>query len=519
MGLKVHCSSSSPRFYIKQLIVGYYSQLAKKNSKQNKDCTNRVRKCVFDSLTMASEQVRRENVADQRNTELEKVVVPKMRTHFESLAEKAKSPQGSPGSAGSAEKVHQYETLPVEVGETKDGEGKKWGREREGERRQVPSLEEISELRGTAQQNSMEAIRAAEERYEKAKESGASALQKTKESAVQGKDNALHGIQTGSQYIADKSGALKDTAVGKGLQAKDYTAQKAVEAKDSILSKGGALKDTAVEKGQQAKDYSAKKTVETKDVIASTGQSAAGYAVDKAKAAKDTTVDTTQNVASYVGDRAAAAKYATVESGKGAAGYAGKVATEAKDQAVVTGWGATHYTLEKVAEATKAVAGVTSSVAGYTGEKTVAAKDKVSGAGQTVMDYAGEKLAAAKDAVIDGHEKAVEYAGTKKAEAQKDLEAKRASYERGERGETFETRAERDEPTDKSFSGGAEDEQMPRPGSGGVFQAIGETLMEIGQTTKDLLVGQYPIRVLEQKDRGSKDREDEPYHRGTGEGI
>ncbi|XP_075488515.1 uncharacterized protein LOC142527561 [Primulina tabacum] len=466
---------------------------------------------------MASEQARRENVADQRNTKVEKVVVPKMRTHYESLAEKAKSPQGSPGSAGSAEKVHHYETLPVEVGETKDEQGKKWG----GERRQGPSLEEISELRGTAQQNSMEAIRAAEERYEKAKESCASALQKTGESAGRGKDNVLQGIQTGSQYIADKSGALKDTAVGKGQQAKDYTAQKAVEAKDSISSKGEALKDTAVETGQQVKDFTAKKTVETKDAIASTGQSAAGYAADEAKAAKDTTVHTTTNVASYVGDRAAAAKDATVESVKGAAGYAGKVATEAKDQAVATGWGATHYTLEKAAEATKAVAGVTSSVAGYTGEKTVAAKDKVAGAGQTVVDYAGEKLAAAKDAVIASHEKAAEYAGTKKAEAQKDLEAKKASYERGERGETFETRAKREAPTEKFFHGEDEDEQMPRTGSGGgggVFQAIGETLMEIGQTTKDLLVGQYPIRVLEQKDRGSKDREDEPY-RGTGEGI
>lgn len=71
--------------------------------------------------------------------------------------------------------------------------------------------------------------------------------------------------------------------------------------------------------------------------------------------------------------------------------------------------------------------------------------------------------------------------------------------------------------TDKFFHGGAEEEQKPRQGSGGggVFQAIGETLMEIGQITKDLLVGQYPIQVLEQKHRGSNDRGDEPY-RGAG---
>lgn len=36
---------------------------------------------------------------------------------------------------------------------------------------------------------------------------------------------------------------------------------------------------------------------------------------------------------------------------------------------------------------------------------------------------------------------------------------------------------------------------MPRPGSGGgVLQAIGKSLMEIDQTTMDLLVGQYQLK-------------------------
>ncbi|CAK9170825.1 unnamed protein product [Ilex paraguariensis] len=56
--------------------------------------------------------------------------------------------------------------------------------EREGakEEREGLSLDEISKYRATAQQNSMEAIRAAEEKYAKNKESSESALRNEKES-------------------------------------------------------------------------------------------------------------------------------------------------------------------------------------------------------------------------------------------------------------------------------------------------------------------------------------------------
>ncbi|KAI3457153.1 hypothetical protein Pfo_013816 [Paulownia fortunei] len=447
---------------------------------------------------MASEQMRRENVTDERHIVVEKDRVPKMTTHFESLAEKAREEEQHIPLHG--EKVHQFDTLPVgvisglklsgsaeteserkrsEEGQVKEGEAEKWvsqiharreekeqqageygrerrdemqgkeegehgkeenyGREGGGERIKGPSLEEISNLRATAQQNSMVAIRAAEERYEKAKEAGALALQKAKE-------------------------------------AKDYTADKAMETKDVVISKG---------------------------------QSAAQYTAEKAKAAKDTTADTTtKRAAGYVGEKAVAAKDVVVDSGKGAAGYVGKVATEVKDQAVVAGWGATHYTLEKVAEATKAVAGVTSSVAGYTGEKAVAAKDKVAGAGKTVVGYAGEKIAAAKDAVVATEENAAEYAARKKAEAQKDLETRKASHEKGDGGETiaskeqYATKEQWERPPEnflEFFQGGAEEQGQQQEG-GSILQAIGQTIVEIGQTTKELLSGQYPMQVLQQKD-------------------
>ncbi|KAL0320378.1 UNVERIFIED_CONTAM: hypothetical protein Sradi_5299300 [Sesamum radiatum] len=160
---------------------------------------------------MASQQARRENVTDERSIDVEKDRVPKMTTHFESLAEKARGEQDVVHPLH-GERLHfQVEAVPVRVGveysaagekgshrevgkETKAEESGKMGfqmhtgREEEQqhgvhhrskemhgkaggeEGRHGPSLEEISNLRSTAQQNSMEAIRAAEERYEKAKE-------------------------------------------------------------------------------------------------------------------------------------------------------------------------------------------------------------------------------------------------------------------------------------------------------------------------------------------------------------
>ncbi|KAL6559903.1 hypothetical protein OROGR_005020 [Orobanche gracilis] len=388
---------------------------------------------------MASDQARRENVTDEgKIIEVERDRVPKMTTHFESLADKTRGDQPLHGERVVHRQVETAVPAVRVVRVKKDEEEEK--EERRG--RHGPSLEEISDLRAAAQHNSAEAIRAAEERYHKAKES------------------------------------YEDTAVGKSQQAGEEES-----------TKGGGLKDTVIEKSQQAKD-----------VLSSTAQ----YAAEKAKAAKGTTMDASKTAAGYVCEKAASTKDVAVEGGKGAAGYVGKVASGVKDQALVAGWGATQYTMEKAAEATKAAADLTSSVAGYT-------KDKVTGAGQTVTGYAGEKLAAAKDAVVASEEKAAEYAARKKAEARKDMEGKKSSHEQPDI-QQHEAGGQIETPSNEYFHGGAEEgEQKPEQAAGGgtVFHAIGETIVEIGQTAKDLLVGhdQYPV---EQK---------EPEKSGTGQGI
>ncbi|EYU30783.1 hypothetical protein MIMGU_mgv1a025154mg, partial [Erythranthe guttata] len=508
---------------------------------------------------MSSEQARRENhVRDERKIEVEKDRVPKMTTHFESLAEKTKGDQDTLPHHHHVERV----SVPVRVGgvqysssvESHD-ESDKIGPHKE-DKQAPPSLEEISKMRGAAQQNSLEAIRAAEDRYNKAKDQtttghgqaqggggiqtrtqtqtnkggGGAFMEKTQQQPQEAKDVISSQGHQPKDVTAPKAAAA--ALMEKTQQAKEYAAHKATEAKDVISSKSG----TAMEKAQQAKGVIAPKAAALKDIALEKGQTAAQYAAEKAKAAKDTAVDTSMVAAQYAGEKAVAAKDVTVESGKGAAGYAGKVAVGVKDQAVVAGWGAAHYTLEKVAEATKTVAGVTSSVAGYTGEKAVVAKDKVAGVGQTVVGYAGDTIAAVKDAVVSTEEKAAEFTARKKADAEKELseeiqggEAFPGKEEHGTRGKT-ETESEKVK--EYSHGGGGEewgqkiqheesDEQEQQGGGGGgggVFQAIGETIVEIGQTTKDLLVGQYPSADVMEKPRHESKGDPQPYA-GAGEGI
>lgn len=160
---------------------------------------------------MASEQSRRESATSERENYVERERVPKMASHFESLIEKPKESvvEENIGTEGGNETGAQYfESLAdkmrgarkdvssdkererreeLEEQERKAREGysvgkskvEGGGKETEGKqeengsdrnKEQQLSLDEITKLRETAQKNSLEALNAAEERYEKAKE-------------------------------------------------------------------------------------------------------------------------------------------------------------------------------------------------------------------------------------------------------------------------------------------------------------------------------------------------------------
>jgi hypothetical protein len=152
---------------------------------------------------MASEQARREDTTSEREFSVERERVPKIANHFVSLIEKPKESVVLVGvmenlsTEGGNEMGAQFESLADKVRAGTDvssdkererweeeqerkaregysvgkfevkGEGERGGRkEKNGEQNneQELSLDEITKLRGTAQQNSLEALKAAEER-------------------------------------------------------------------------------------------------------------------------------------------------------------------------------------------------------------------------------------------------------------------------------------------------------------------------------------------------------------------
>ncbi|KAL5793658.1 hypothetical protein ACOSP7_002252 [Xanthoceras sorbifolium] len=428
--------------------------------------------------------------------------------------------------------------------QSKEMRGKEEGR---GQQKQ-PSLEEISKLRGTAQQSSMEAIKAAEERYNQVKEEArhklGGATEYAAEKGSQVKDTFSQGAQSTSQLVAEKGSQAKDTALEKGSQAKDTLLQGAQRTSQLVAEKGSQAKDTALEKGSQAKDTLYNYTVPK-------AEQAKYYALEKASQAKDIAIDSSKKVASYTEEKAAAAKDVTVESGKGASEYAGNVAADVKDKAVVAGWSTAHSTTEKAMEGT----GVMAKVAQYTAEKAVEGTKAAARAVQEAAGYAGHKaveiaskpLGAAKETVVATGESMKDYTARKKEEAEREYDAKQSqrgqdtewsyqgggeteqSYQGGDnKGESLTRKAEEKieeyarpvASTIRQTLGGVEEqgkqmaEQHEGENRGGgaaaaaaeMLSAIGETVVEIAETTKDFMVGERSIgeKIVGHDDRSSQ---------------
>ncbi|RAL41666.1 hypothetical protein DM860_008848 [Cuscuta australis] len=453
---------------------------------------------------MASkQQIRRENQTDERSSaQVEKDRVPKMASQFEAMAEK--SPETTVTAAegkGGRERGEARDTKnsgtaidgaqqhPVKVGgvefcggqaptpghqvfkekpggvEFEAASGGGLGRNNNDDE----ILEEIGKARQEAQQNSINSLRAAQEKYETAKERASHALGTAGE-------KAKGTTKEGSRYVLDKANAAKDTALQKGQQAYEMT------------------KDTLSGAGKTTKDYTAPKTDQAKDALTKAGEVAKEYTLS----AKDRGAELSKSAASYAGQKAVEAKDATVEGGKVAAQYAGKVAETVKDKATVAGWEAARFTAEKAAGATNVAAGVAATAAGYAGKTAIAAKDVVAGAGNSAAGYAGDKLAAAKDYVVSAEESAAEYAARKKAEAQREAQAKKPADSKGEGGggsifgRKQEAASGGEGGKTREMAVGAPKVVVSEGGgeeSGGILQAIGETIVEIGQTTKGLVIG------------------------------
>lgn len=89
---------------------------------------------------MASEQARRETTTSEREIPVEKDRVPKMTSHFESLAEQASTRESLPQEGGEDREESQFESLADKVKNEKEREEEeeeeKCGEDKEGEARE-----------------------------------------------------------------------------------------------------------------------------------------------------------------------------------------------------------------------------------------------------------------------------------------------------------------------------------------------------------------------------------------------
>ncbi|XP_025687775.1 uncharacterized protein [Arachis hypogaea] len=176
-----------------------------------------------------------------------------------------------------------------------------------------PSLEEISKYRSQAQQNSMDAISAAQERYQIEKQAaegtgtGTSQIPQDKTAIEKGKE----GYVAAKDTVSKVAKGTKEYTAPVAEKAKEYTVQAAEKAKEATVEGGKSaaevavdLKDKATAAGWSAAHYSTDKTVEGTKVVSGAVQGAAGYAGQKASELAAKSVGTVKGLAAAAGDSA-----------------------------------------------------------------------------------------------------------------------------------------------------------------------------------------------------------------------
>ncbi|QCE09742.1 hypothetical protein DEO72_LG10g965 [Vigna unguiculata] len=456
---------------------------------------------------MASQQLaRRENTTAERR---EKETVPKMATHFENLSgkeppqalqggnqvkERAGKATGDVGGRGKVIETQglgaQFESLADKVkisdhaanvvgSEEREGRGGvrdvgKFEMKTEGGGRGNKDREKLEtrtrEVKGRTQRGRKNEGQVVAEKGRGSK-LGANATAAIASTLEQGDSNTRKPRE---ESESEKS--TLEQVDSKDLKKRyEKAKQAASETLNSTVQVATQAKDAAVEKGQQGcaitKDTISSAAKAASEKTAPVAEKAKGYTfqvAEKAKSAGGTT-------ASYVGEKAVQAKDVAVEGGKTAAGYAAKVAGDLKDRAPVVGWAAAQFSTEMTVEGTKAVAHVVEGAAGYAGQKAAELASKSVGAVKCLAASAGES--------------AKGYTARKKEEAQRELEAKRASQpqlaeERQSEG-MGETVIQNAENAEKPKEGGGSDvgSKVKKPFDGGGTKEEGKGVT--GQTLKN----------------------------------
>ncbi|XP_010279088.1 PREDICTED: seed biotin-containing protein SBP65 [Nelumbo nucifera] len=329
--------------------------------------------------------------------------------------------------------------------------------------------------------------------------------EKSQQGSVAAKDIIAGASKTAMDHTQQAAAIAKDTAVGVSNNIASYvgqmntgnedtTTQNVQREDESRPEKGPTSEVTGPEEeGQQGndniKDKSQQSYVGAKNTVAAAGKTAMDYTLQAAVKAKDTALIISNSIASYAGEKAAVAKDVTLENSKKVGGLAGQKTVEAKDTAVDT------------------AGRVSKSIASYTGEKAAVAKDVTLESSKKVGGLAGQKAVEAKDAAAKTGWAAARYASEKAAlaanaaalyTAKKEIEANQPSETREKFAAMAEGKGGEDQDIATKFKetvgiqSGPTEETKQEEDEGGLLSAVGETVVEIAQCAKDLVIGQEP---------------------------
>ncbi|KAL4363654.1 hypothetical protein GQ457_04G034010 [Hibiscus cannabinus] len=386
---------------------------------------------------MASEQLRRrENTPTDRDVHSEENRVPKMATHFDSLADKSKQPD--------AGDIH------ARIGRGKQVE------DRAKEPNYAVGKVQVSVVPGQDRGASMESKAKHESDKERRRSSETAGQPRNIDKANQGLNTKEKGQQARgtAQYATEKGGQTTDTV----RRAAQQTAEKGGQAKDTIVEGAKRTSQYIAEKGSETKDTAA-------DTLSSAGRTTADYTVPKMEQAGE--------VAGDMKDRAAAAGWT-------AAHYTTEKAVEGTKAAARMVEGAAEYAGQK----SKELAATT----------LRAAKDSASAAGETMKDYTARKKEEAARELEAKRSAEEESKGRQQLEdfprkpQEKIEESAKAS--RDALGPTEKTNKSAEKVRHEGEGverRNLEDYAADDEAQSGVLGAIAETIVEIAQNTANLV--------------------------------
>ncbi|XP_038902036.1 seed biotin-containing protein SBP65 [Benincasa hispida] len=439
---------------------------------------------------MASEQLsRRDNTTKEREIEVEKERVPQLTSHFEAIAVQGKAPIPEKTEEKQRKEAHgtsiakgelpgrEEERRRIESGGGKPDETRELATQFESLAEKVRDKRETdteNERQRQARENEQRESRIREEQGVQKQRDSEQAKGKKGEIETRQNQPSLEEISNFRAIAQEKSNEAIRAAKerydkankeslnqGVGGRTEESEQRETEEGEEDTVEGGGertgleTVKETLTSAAKTAKDYTVPIAEKAKD-----------YTVQKAVEAKDMTVSAGQTTAHYLGEKAVAAKDVALESGKVAAEYAGKAAEDLKDKAVVAGWSTAHYSCDTAVEGTKAAARLVKGAAEYAG--AIAAKP----------------LSAAKNVAETTGESMKDYTARKKEEAERE-----AMYKTGEKESMYERTKETFERGKEVKERGEGRGNENRVDDGGILGAIGETIYEIAQTTKEMVIG------------------------------